>query len=272
MLISFLFLAKSPADTLRGDSSPSSYQETSQVATLERLKDSIQEFLNKQDAKPKIQVFWLQFFVDFFRRCTRSPFVPRLPWLAQCGGWNFLRVTGVVHRITHNVHYLLMWGPEVAQLLRHCATNRKVTGSIPDGAIGIFRWHNPSSRTLALRLTQPLTEMSTRNISWRAKAAGAKGWQPCHRHVPIVLKSGSLNLPEPSGPLQVYNGIALLLLVDVFVCIWDVQSTLIYLNKQKSYSHDRKENNRCFPPRIITFVSGDHTLHHLTRTALLLDC
>jgi hypothetical protein len=34
------------------------------------------------------------------------------------------------------------------------------------------------------------------------KAAGAKGWQPYHLHVPTVLKSGSLNLLEPSGPLQ----------------------------------------------------------------------
>jgi len=32
-------------------------------------------------------------------------------------------------------------------------------------SIGIFHWHNPSGRTLALGLTQPLTEMSTRNIS-----------------------------------------------------------------------------------------------------------
>jgi hypothetical protein len=31
------------------------------------------------------------------------------------------------------------WGPlMVAQWLRYCATNRKVTGSIPDGVIGIF--------------------------------------------------------------------------------------------------------------------------------------
>jgi hypothetical protein len=51
---------------LRGDASPSSYQENSQAATLERLKDSIQEFLSKQDAMSKIQVFWPQFFVDFF--------------------------------------------------------------------------------------------------------------------------------------------------------------------------------------------------------------
>jgi len=57
--------------------------------------------------------------------------------------------------------------------LRHCATSRKVAGSIPDGVIKIFYWHNPSYRTMALGLTQPLAEMSTRNISWGVKAAGA---------------------------------------------------------------------------------------------------
>jgi hypothetical protein len=36
---------------------------------------------------------------------------------------------------------------------------------IPNGVIRLFRWHNPSGRTMALGLTQPLTEMSTRNIS-----------------------------------------------------------------------------------------------------------
>ena len=36
-------------------------------------------------------------------------------------------------------------------------------------------------------LTQPLTEMSARNISWGVKAAGAWGWQPYHPRVPIVL-------------------------------------------------------------------------------------
>jgi hypothetical protein len=37
-------------------------------------------------------------------------------------------------------------------------------GSIPDGVIGFFNWPNPSSRTMALGSTQPLTEMSTRNL------------------------------------------------------------------------------------------------------------
>ena len=38
---------------------------------------------------------------------------------------------------------------------------------------GVFHLHNLSGRAMALGLTQPLTEMSTRNISWGAKAAGA---------------------------------------------------------------------------------------------------
>jgi hypothetical protein len=50
--------------------------------------------------------------------------------------------------------------------LRHCATNRKVAGSFPECVIGIFHWHNPSGRTKALGLTQPLREMSTRNNTW----------------------------------------------------------------------------------------------------------
>ena len=57
-------------------------------------------------------------------------------------------------------------GIAVVQWLRCCGTIRKVSGSIPDGVIGIFHWHNPPDRTMALRSTQPLTEMSTRRISW----------------------------------------------------------------------------------------------------------
>ena len=43
----------------------------------------------------------------------------------------------------------------------------------------------------------------------RVKTAGALGWQPYHFHVPIVFKSGNLNLLQPSGPAQACNGIAL---------------------------------------------------------------
>jgi hypothetical protein len=53
-------------------------------------------------------------------------------------------------------------------LLRHCVINRKVAGSILEGVIGIF-----FIDTMALGSTQPLTEMSTRGISWRVKVDGA---------------------------------------------------------------------------------------------------
>ena len=73
-------------------------------------------------------------------------------------GKNFSKIYGYKQ-------FLVLW-TAVAQWLRCCATNRKVAGSIPDGVIGLFHWHNPSDRTMALGSTQPLTEMSTRSISW----------------------------------------------------------------------------------------------------------
>jgi hypothetical protein len=75
---------------------------------------------------------------------------------------------------------------------------------------------------MALGLTQPLIEMSTRNISWAVKAASAQGLKPYHFHVQIILKSGSLNLLEPSGPVQASNGIALPLYRQQF---WSILSS-----------------------------------------------
>jgi hypothetical protein len=40
----------------------------------------------------------------------------------------------------------------VGGLLNCPATSREGAGSIPDGVIGIFHWHDPSSRTVALGL------------------------------------------------------------------------------------------------------------------------
>ena len=58
------------------------------------------------------------------------------------------------------------WGTPWPRWLMHCATRRKVAGSIPDGPTGTVLWHNRFGRTMALGLTQPLTVMSTRSISW----------------------------------------------------------------------------------------------------------
>ena len=67
---------------------------------------------------------------------------------------------------------------------------------------------------MAQGLTQPLTEMSTRNVSCD------------HLHVPIVLKSGSLKLLESSGPVQ-----AMGLLTFMYVVI------VIVLQVKYSHSH-----------------------------------
>jgi hypothetical protein len=45
-----------------------------------------------------------------------------------------------------------------------------IADSIPDEVIEFFSLPNPSSSTMALGSTQPLTEMSTRNLP------GGKGW------------------------------------------------------------------------------------------------
>jgi hypothetical protein len=51
-----------------------------------------------------------------------------------------------------------------AVVLRHYVTSRKVESSIPDEVIGFFNRPNISGHTMTLRSTQPLTEMSTRNL------------------------------------------------------------------------------------------------------------
>jgi hypothetical protein len=58
--------------------------------------------------------------------------------------------------------------------LRHYSTSWKITGSIPDEVIGFFNLPNPSSRTMALGSTQPLTEMSTRNLPGGKKRPARK--------------------------------------------------------------------------------------------------
>jgi hypothetical protein len=69
----------------------------------------------------------------------------------------------------HQLLYFFMWilstfrGMRWHSWLRHYATSRKVAGSNPD-EVDFFNLPNPSSRTMALRSTQTLTEMSTRNL------------------------------------------------------------------------------------------------------------
>jgi hypothetical protein len=61
-------------------------------------------------------------------------------------------------------------GTRYCSWLRHYATNRKVAGSIHNVSV-LFNWPNISSRTIVLGSTQPLTEMSTRNMRFEVSTA-----------------------------------------------------------------------------------------------------
>ena len=99
-------------------------------------------------------------FLDFIRWAQQS--CHRLKQFVKFVVWNLSNISCDLPWI---MVMSLSW-------LRHYTTGRKVVGLIPDGVIRIFHWRNPSCRTMALGLTQPLTEMITRNISWGVKVAG----------------------------------------------------------------------------------------------------
>ena len=106
---------------------------------------------------------------DRWRTLVSAVINLRVPWnagnfLTSCKPVSFSRRT-LHHGVSKYVH-IHAWGTAVAQWLRCCATNRKFAGSIPVGIIGIFYWHNPSDRTMALGSTQPPSEISIRSISW----------------------------------------------------------------------------------------------------------
>jgi hypothetical protein len=77
---------------------------------------------------------------------------------------------------------------------------RKVASSSPDEATGFFNLPNPSSLTMALGLTQPLTEMSTRNIPGGKGQPARRGWQP-HRHLwpNFLVNVGASTSHNPVG-------------------------------------------------------------------------
>jgi hypothetical protein len=63
--------------------------------------------------------------------------------------------------------------------------------------VDFFNWPNPSGRTMALESTQPLTEMSTRNLPGGKKRPAHKADNLTAICEPNVWKCGSLNLSQP---------------------------------------------------------------------------
>jgi hypothetical protein len=60
----------------------------------------------------------------------------------------------------------------VVYMVKTYGTSWKVAGSVPNVVIEFFKLRYPSSCSMALGFTQPLTEMSTRRYLWGQRAAG----------------------------------------------------------------------------------------------------
>jgi hypothetical protein len=118
---------------------------------------------------------------------------------------------GSVKRERWNLSMCIRGGTRQRSWLRHYATSRKVAGSSPD-EVDFFNWSNPSSRTMALGSTQPLTDMSTRNLPV------GKG-QPARKADNLtaiceLTKCGSLDVSHPDGPSRHVTGIAFFMFND----------------------------------------------------------
>ena len=136
--------------------------------------------------------------------------------------WNFSVCHFPPLRSKYSPQHCVLKGTAVAQWLRCCATKRKVAGSIPDGVLGIFHWHNPPDRTMALDSASNRNEYQE-NFLW-VNAAGAWGCQTYHLPVPLSLYLGILTFRNPLGHSRPVTG-----LIFHFYCVFTLFITILLL-------------------------------------------
>jgi hypothetical protein len=107
-------------------------------------------------------------------------------------------------RMKFTFSFKTIWDIQWCSWLKHCATSRKVAHSFPDGVSGIFHYNDLSGRTMFPGLTQPLTEMSTRNISW-GKGGRCVGLTTLPPSCAYCLEIWE---PQPPGTLRACHWIA----------------------------------------------------------------
>ena len=88
--------------------------------------------------------------------------------------------------------------------LRHCTISWKIVGSIPDGAIEIFDWHNPFGCTVTLGLIQPLIEMSSQEYCLWGKGSWCVGLTTLP---PSCAECLEIWEPQPPGTLRACPGL-----------------------------------------------------------------
>jgi hypothetical protein len=101
----------------------------------------------------------------------------------------------IINQVGHRQRYKLL----CTLSLGHCATSRKVAGSIPDGVIGIFHWHNPSfqphfgplwnavpSWSCSQAVRKPVWHIPLLCVQWKTPDGGQRN---CPKHVEFNSKN-----------------------------------------------------------------------------------
>jgi hypothetical protein len=124
-------------------------------------------------------------------------------WISNWIYWTFTNLHSF-HFIIHNISPFTVI--QCKLLTVALCYKLEVRSSILNKVMGIFNWANTSSRTTAPGSTQPLKEISTRNL----RGGGGKGGQRIRRKtsLPSVSQWGSLNVSQPYGLPQPGTGIA----------------------------------------------------------------